>query len=294
VEPVQTGAEQQQIQGTPSAEAQNAAPAPQEAPAGVVAGSESPRRAAQAGGDPPGAGRAAARIAAASARTEGELRREGSRVPAAGSAAGSSQAPQARDEPADASLEDASAGSGEQAATSASAPSGEVTTALAPSVESVARSPDPESPTVTVGGVELENMIDSIRATVQMAARGGASHARISLQPEELGEIRIHLTQTRDGLLARVSAGSTDAARILMAGRSELADSLRSLGTALLGLEIETSSQSHTRGEDSRPASSDSEIRGEDSESEAEQTEAVEGSAERPASPRGALVDVLA
>jgi flagellar hook-length control protein FliK len=166
------------------------------------------------------------------------------------------------------------------------------------SAEAAVTPPDQEvaggEATLAPGGVELENMIDSIRATVQLAARGGMAHARISRQPEELGEIRIHLTQTREGLLARVSAGSQEAARTLMAGRSELADSLRSLGTSLLGLDIETFSQPHTRGEGSGPASPQAGASGVQGDSEPDQMGAAGGPADGPASPLGALVDVLA
>jgi len=45
-------------------------------------------------------------------------------------------------------------------------------------------------------GVDLQQIIDSVRATIELAARQGATQARIALQPQELGEIRIHLSQT--------------------------------------------------------------------------------------------------
>jgi len=58
-------------------------------------------------------------------------------------------------------------------------------------------------------------MIESIHATVEMAARQGMAQARIALEPEELGSLRIHLSQTADGLLARVSADTPAAAQAL-------------------------------------------------------------------------------
>jgi Flagellar hook-length control protein FliK len=96
------------------------------------------------------------------------------------------------------------------------------------------------------GAVELQQMIESIHATVELAARQGASQARISLQPRELGEIRIHLSQTSDGLLARVTADSAAAAQTLAGGRSELQQSLSTLGVSLLRLDIGSSGQPQT------------------------------------------------
>ncbi len=87
-------------------------------------------------------------------------------------------------------------------------------------------------------GVDLQGMIDSIRATIEIATKQGMGQARIALQPAELGQIRIHLTQTSDGLLARVTADTPAAAQALAASRGELHQSLSSLGTSLLGLDI--------------------------------------------------------
>jgi flagellar hook-length control protein FliK len=81
-------------------------------------------------------------------------------------------------------------------------------------------------------------MIDAIHATIELAARRGATQARIALQPEELGEIRIHLSQSADGIVARLTAATPAAAQALAAGRGELHQSLSSLGTTLLQLDI--------------------------------------------------------
>jgi len=94
--------------------------------------------------------------------------------------------------------------------------------------------------------VGMQEMIDSIRATIEIAARQGATQARIALQPEELGHISIRLSQTSEGLLARVSAETPAAAQALAEGRSELHQSLSSLGVSLLRLDIGTFGQSLT------------------------------------------------
>ncbi len=84
----------------------------------------------------------------------------------------------------------------------------------------------------------MQEMIDSIRATIEIATRQGIAQARIALQPQELGHISIRLSQTSEGLLARVSAETPAAAQALADGRSELRQSLNSLGLTLLRLDI--------------------------------------------------------
>jgi flagellar hook-length control protein FliK len=87
----------------------------------------------------------------------------------------------------------------------------------------------------------MQEMIDAIRASVAVASRAGMSQARIALHPAELGEIRIHLSQTSEGLLARVTAGTEEAARGLLDGRGELHRALSTLGVPLLGLDVGSS-----------------------------------------------------
>ncbi|MHB8243527.1 MAG: flagellar hook-length control protein FliK [Solirubrobacteraceae bacterium] len=92
----------------------------------------------------------------------------------------------------------------------------------------------------------MQDMIDAIRATVELAVRQGSTQARIALQPAELGEIHIHLSQTAEGLLVRVTADTPAAAQALAQGRSELHQSLSSLGVAHVRLDLDTLGQSQT------------------------------------------------
>jgi flagellar hook-length control protein FliK len=105
-------------------------------------------------------------------------------------------------------------------------------------------------------GVGLQEAIESLHGTIQLAARQGLSQARISLQPEELGEIRINLTQTAQGLLARVTAQSPAAAQALAAAHAQLRQSLSSLGINLTRLDIgHHDSSTQSGGADPRGAS---------------------------------------
>ncbi len=145
-------------------------------------------------------------------------------------------------------------------------------------------------------GVDMQQVIDSVRASIEIASRQGIARARIALEPEALGQIRIHLTQTREGILARVSADTPEAARALMAGHSDLAESLRSLGTSLLSLDIGSFShqQAGEQGTGAAGSGDGSTRAADEGESQTNnQTGTAEGTAASPASPRGALVDVL-
>jgi flagellar hook-length control protein FliK len=149
-------------------------------------------------------------------------------------------------------------------------------------------------------GVAMQDMIDSIRATIEIAARQGMTQARIALQPEDLGHISIRLSQTSAGLLARVSAETPAAAQALQAGRAELHQSLSSLGVSLLRLDINSFGQSQAGEQDGRfagePGASNA-SRAPGGSEEGDGSEPVgepEGAAARATIAGGELVDVLA
>ncbi len=148
--------------------------------------------------------------------------------------------------------------------------------------------------------VGMQDMIDAIRATIEIAARQGATQARIALRPEDLGHITIHLSQTSAGLLARVSAETPAAAQALVAGRAELHQSLSSLGLSLLRLDISSFGQSETGDHEGRFAGSSGNSSTSSAPGAAEQSESpetlgeLEGAAAPAAIAGGALVDVLA
>jgi flagellar hook-length control protein FliK len=98
-------------------------------------------------------------------------------------------------------------------------------------------------------GAGLQQAIETLHGTIELAARQGLSQARIALQPEELGAIRIHLTQTADGLLARVTAETPAAAQALAAGHAELRQSLSALGINLARLHIGAHEQIAAQGD---------------------------------------------
>lgn len=94
-----------------------------------------------------------------------------------------------------------------------------------------------ESPTLAYAS-GMRETIETINATVALANRVGAAHATIRLEPAELGTVRIHLSQTSEGLIARVSAETAAGAQAIASGHSELHSTLSSLGVSLLRLDI--------------------------------------------------------
>jgi flagellar hook-length control protein FliK len=155
------------------------------------------------------------------------------------------------------------------------------------------------APTLATG-VAMQDMIDAIRASVEIAARQGLTQARITLQPEDLGHISVRLSQTSAGLLARVSAETPAAAQALTAGRAELHQSLSSLGVSLLRLDISSFGQSQAGEQDGHfagesGASNASRAPGSSEEVEALDTAGeADGAAPRASIAGGELVDVLA
>jgi flagellar hook-length control protein FliK len=149
--------------------------------------------------------------------------------------------------------------------------------------------------------VDMQQLIESASATIELAARQGATQAKIALQPAELGEIRIHLSQNADGLIARVTADTPAAAQALAEGRAELHQSLSSLGVSLLRLDI-GSGQSQAQDREGRFAGDASGSSGSAATSGPEEDDAAEAlgqsagasAVSTAGSDSGGLVDVLA
>lgn len=84
----------------------------------------------------------------------------------------------------------------------------------------------------------LAGAVESVHATIRLAAERGVSHARLALRPAELGSIDVHLRTTRAGLVATVHADSAQALSLLHQAAAELERSLEAQGVTLLRLDI--------------------------------------------------------
>ncbi|MCW2950859.1 MAG: flagellar hook-length control protein, partial [Conexibacter sp.] len=166
------------------------------------------------------------------------------------------------------------------------------TTAHAPA----GAAPAPPSAPSPTPSVPLGDAVETVRFALHAAARNGIAQARISLHPQELGGIEIHLRQTAAGLVARVVADSAVAAQTLQQSGAELRRDLEGQGLTLLTLDIGASgderggaqAQQDLGARTGRPAAGAA---------DRSDATAVAGAPTRPRTlelANGALVDVLA
>jgi hypothetical protein len=82
--------------------------------------------------------------------------------------------------------------------------------------------------------------LQTLNATLTTMTKQGLTQARLNLTPESLGGVKVVLTQTDNGLVARVIADHPAAAQALAASAGELRRSLEANGTTLVSLEFGT------------------------------------------------------
>jgi flagellar hook-length control protein FliK len=141
--------------------------------------------------------------------------------------------------------------------------------------------------------VDLQNAVDAVHATFTMAVRQGQTQARIALSPPSLGTIRISLSQTSSGLVARVVADHPEALRLLQQNGAELRNSLQASGLQVVRLDIGAGGQNSNRPGGSSETTAQAGTRGDGTE-ETDDDEQSAALATSPASGSGALVDVMA
>jgi flagellar hook-length control protein FliK len=144
-------------------------------------------------------------------------------------------------------------------------------------------------------GANMQETIETIHATVALASRQGAAQAQISLEPAELGAVRIHLTQTNEGLVARVSAETAAGAQAIASGQSELHNTLSSLGISLLRLDVGSFTQQQAQAGGQSPQRSQQQPAPSTLANEqAEEIDAANPTSNVSLSSTSALIDVLA
>ncbi len=181
------------------------------------------------------------------------------------------------------------------AAESPQAPAGTPVSGVGTPAGSTAPAPSPSGQSATYLPNNMQETIETIHATVALASRQGAAQAQISLEPAELGAVRIHLAQTSEGLTARVSAETVAGAQAIASGQSELHNTLSSLGISLLRLDIgafahqeaQTGGQTPQQSQQARPQAAPGALT-----QDAEETSTTTGTISL--SSNSALIDVLA
>jgi flagellar hook-length control protein FliK len=75
-------------------------------------------------------------------------------------------------------------------------------------------------------------------ATIRLADQRGFSHARLALNPPELGGVEVLLRSSSSGVIASLTADTPEAARLLEAGASDLRRQLEAQGIDLLRVDV--------------------------------------------------------
>lgn len=98
--------------------------------------------------------------------------------------------------------------------------------------------------------VTLQNAVDSVRATFSTISATGAASARITLSPASLGGITVSLSQTSEGLVARLTAEHPETVATLTQNAGQLRQSLAESGINVISLEIGTTGDGTVGGGD--------------------------------------------
>jgi flagellar hook-length control protein FliK len=91
---------------------------------------------------------------------------------------------------------------------------------------------------VARAGVRLHELAGTTLATMRVAARNGATHARLTLRPDELGGVQINLRYHAGGVSADVVAESAAAAQQLAQAGADLRRSLEAQGVTVHRLDV--------------------------------------------------------
>jgi flagellar hook-length control protein FliK len=159
--------------------------------------------------------------------------------------------------------------------------------------QSPARSAEAARP-APVRSVPLSRAVETIEATLRVATQRGVSHARLQLNPAELGAVEVSLRGTAEGIVATVRADAAQAASVLQQAGAELRRSLEDAGVRVLELDIGwsgTESRGDADGSGERPSARGSAGPGAAGAGLAGDTDIPETVLELP---NGVLVDVIA
>ncbi|CAB4927229.1 unannotated protein [freshwater metagenome] len=80
--------------------------------------------------------------------------------------------------------------------------------------------------------------VPTVAVALDLLVRRGATSARLSLRPEALGGVDVHLRQTALGLDVRLTAEGAEAGRALAASAESLRRQLEGQGLTVLRLEV--------------------------------------------------------
>jgi flagellar hook-length control protein FliK len=104
----------------------------------------------------------------------------------------------------------------------------------------------PAAPTSAATPVPLARAAEAVEHVLTLASSRGVTHARIALNPADLGAVDVHIRSTAEGLVARVVAHSAEAVQTLQHAAGDLRRSLEEQGLNLMSLDIGQPGESGT------------------------------------------------
>jgi flagellar hook-length control protein FliK len=179
----------------------------------------------------------------------------------------------------------------------AAAPTGQSATPVTAPAAPTAPQPFGREPQLR--GVHLSNAAEAVENAIRIGTTRGITHARMSLNPAELGGIEIRLQQTAQGLSASVVASGAEAAQVLQQAGQDLRRQLEAQGIELVRLDISYSGEQREGARSAQAGQGDGDRRSPAGEGSA----ATDGGELTPTDeigvttlelPGGVLVDVLA
>jgi len=141
--------------------------------------------------------------------------------------------------------------------------------------------------------VRLADLAEAARTAIKVTAQNGGATARITLHPQELGAVEIHLRYQADGVTATIRADNPQAAQTLQQAAPDLRRALEAQGLTLLNLDVRDRNGQAADGDAPRRRQNSSNGQQEDGAPDGDEIAAVGiGSVRTPAA--GSQVDVLA
>jgi flagellar hook-length control protein FliK len=86
--------------------------------------------------------------------------------------------------------------------------------------------------------VRLSDLAQAARTAIRITSENGGASARITLHPEDLGSVEIHLRYSSEGISATIRADNPQAAQTLQQAAPDLRRSLEGQGLALLDFDV--------------------------------------------------------
>jgi flagellar hook-length control protein FliK len=148
----------------------------------------------------------------------------------------------------------------------------------------------PATPTSAATPVPLARAAEAVEHVLRLASSRGVTHARIALNPADLGAVDVHIRSTAEGLVARVVAHSAEAVQTLQHAAGDLRRSLEEQGLNVLNLDISQPGESGA----GRAGSESNGRNTHDGETTTEADESATTETKTLRLPSGVLVDVLA